>query len=39
VGLSGAYHKLQKLLSDLEFIDIATADSLIDWDQVRTITV
>jgi polysaccharide deacetylase family protein (PEP-CTERM system associated) len=39
VGLSGAYHKLQKLLSDFEFIDIATADNLIDWEQVRTITI
>jgi hypothetical protein len=39
VGLSGAYHKLQKLIGDFEFIDIATADSLIDWEQVRTITV
>jgi polysaccharide deacetylase family protein (PEP-CTERM system associated) len=39
VGLSGAYHKLQKLLGDFEFIDIAKADSLIDWEQVRTITV
>jgi hypothetical protein len=39
VGLAGAYHKLQKLLSDFEFIDIAMADSLIDWEQVRTITV
>jgi polysaccharide deacetylase family protein (PEP-CTERM system associated) len=39
VGLSGAYHKLQKLLGDFEFIDIAIADSLIDWEQVRTITV
>jgi polysaccharide deacetylase family protein (PEP-CTERM system associated) len=39
VGLSGAYHKLQKLLNDFEFIDIAAADNLIDWGQVRTITV
>jgi polysaccharide deacetylase family protein (PEP-CTERM system associated) len=39
VGLAGAYYKLQKLLSDFQFIDIAIADSLIDWEQVRTITV
>jgi hypothetical protein len=39
VGLSGVYHKLQKLLNDFNFIDIAIADSLIDWEQVRTITV
>jgi hypothetical protein len=39
VGLSGAYHKLQKLLSDFEFVDIATADTLIDWDNARTITI
>ncbi|MDR3333751.1 MAG: DUF3473 domain-containing protein [Treponema sp.] len=39
VGLSGAYHKLQKLLGDFKFIDIATADSLIDWEQVRTIGI
>jgi polysaccharide deacetylase family protein (PEP-CTERM system associated) len=39
VGLSGAYHKLQKLLSDFQFIDIAMAERLIDWEQVRTITI
>jgi hypothetical protein len=39
VGLAGAYHKLQRLLKDFEFVDIAIADSLIDWEQVRTITV
>jgi polysaccharide deacetylase family protein (PEP-CTERM system associated) len=39
VGLSGTFHKLQKLLRDFAFIDIAEADKSIDWDNARTITV
>jgi hypothetical protein len=39
VGLGAAFHKFQKLLNDFDFIDIAEADTLIDWEKVRTITV
>jgi polysaccharide deacetylase family protein (PEP-CTERM system associated) len=39
VGLPGAFCKLQKLLNDFDFIDIAEADKLIDWDHARIITV
>ncbi|GHV07705.1 polysaccharide deacetylase [Spirochaetia bacterium] len=39
VGLSSAFKKLQKLLADFDFIDIAEADKLIDWEKARTITV
>jgi hypothetical protein len=38
-GLSRSFYKLQKFLNDFEFIDIAEADRLIDWEHVRTITV
>jgi polysaccharide deacetylase family protein (PEP-CTERM system associated) len=39
VGLSGAYGKLQKLLADFEFTDIAEADKSINWETARTITI
>jgi polysaccharide deacetylase family protein (PEP-CTERM system associated) len=39
VGLGSAFHKFQRLLSDFDFIDIATADTLIDWETARTITI
>jgi len=39
IGLGGAYGKLQKLLRDFDFTDIATADKQIDWEKARTITV
>jgi polysaccharide deacetylase family protein (PEP-CTERM system associated) len=39
VGLSSSFQKLQKLLKDFNFIDIAEADKLIDWENARTITV
>jgi len=34
VGLSGAERKLERWLHDFEFIDIGTADKLIDWNNV-----
>ena len=34
VGLKGAEKKLEKWLNDFEFIDIGTADKLIDWNNV-----
>jgi polysaccharide deacetylase family protein (PEP-CTERM system associated) len=39
IGLSGALHKLEKLLDDFDFIDIAQADAQIAWDKARMITV
>jgi hypothetical protein len=39
VGISSAFVKLQKLLADFDFIDIAEADKRIDWDNARTITI
>ncbi|GHV06888.1 polysaccharide deacetylase [Spirochaetia bacterium] len=39
IGLSSAFTKFQKLLTDFKFIDIAEADKMIDWEKVRTITV
>ena len=39
IGISGAYNKLKKFLNDFEFVDIDSADKLIDWDNARVITV
>jgi len=37
VGISTAFAKLQKLLNDFEFVSVADASSLIDWDKTRVI--
>ena len=37
VGLKGAESKLNKWLTDFDFIDIATADKQIDWNTVKKI--
>ena len=34
VGLKNSKQKFQKLLNDFEFIDIQTADEMIEWDKV-----
>ena len=34
VGLKNSKQKLQKLLDDFEFVDIKTADEMIDWERV-----
>lgn len=34
VGLKGASSKLEKWLTDFEFVDIQTAVNQIDWDKV-----
>jgi len=34
VGLKGAERKLEQWLRDFEFIDVGTADKMIDWDNV-----
>jgi polysaccharide deacetylase family protein (PEP-CTERM system associated) len=39
IGLGTSFRKFQRLLHDFSFVDIATADTLIDWEKVRTITV
>lgn len=38
-GISGAQNKFKKFINDFEFIDIDSADKLIDWDNARVITV
>jgi polysaccharide deacetylase family protein (PEP-CTERM system associated) len=38
-GLNGSYSKFQKYLSDFDFINIAEADKLIDWNSAKTITL
>jgi len=37
VGLKGAERKLEQWLRDFEFIDIGTADKIIDWDNVTIV--
>ncbi len=34
VGLKGAEKKLKRYLNDFDFVDIDTADKMIDWDKV-----
>lgn len=33
VGLKGAENKLRRYLSDFEFIDVATAEKMVDWNR------
>ena len=37
VGIKGAEKKLDKWLRDFEFVDIKTADEMIDWEKVPVI--
>jgi polysaccharide deacetylase family protein (PEP-CTERM system associated) len=37
VGLKQAFPKFQKMLIDFDFVDLETADSMIDWTEVRKI--
>lgn len=39
MGLRGAFEKYQKLIRDFDFVDIRQADSLIDWDKVKTFDI
>lgn len=39
IGLSSAFKKLEYLISDFEFIDLATADGNINWERVKKITL
>lgn len=36
-GLNGAFKKLEHLIDDFNFLDIATADKLIDWETQKII--
>lgn len=37
IGLKGAYEKFCHYISDYDFIDIHTADSIIDWEKVSVV--
>ena len=39
VGLKSAKFKLEKWLSDFEFIDIAAADQMVDWNTVKKVRI
>ena len=39
VGLKSAERKLEKWLSDFEFIDISTTEKVIDWNTVNKISL
>jgi len=39
IGLNYAFDKLQKLITDFEFIDIITADNRIEWNQMKIINM
>ena len=36
-GLNGAEMKLRRWLADFDFVDLRTADALINWDEVKKI--
>ena len=39
VGLSKSFSKFSQYLDDFEFVDVETADSLIDWNSAKTINI
>lgn len=39
IGLKNAEHKLRKMLTDFQFIDIGTANNMIDWKKASVITL
>ena len=39
VGLKGAEKKLNQWLTDFQFIDIATAVEIIDWERVPVVNL
>lgn len=39
VGIKGALAKLRRLISEFDFMDLRTADSLIDWDSADTVSL
>jgi peptidoglycan-N-acetylglucosamine deacetylase len=38
-GLSGCLDKLKDLLIEFPFIDLKTAESQVDWNEARTVSV
>jgi hypothetical protein len=38
-GLNSSYAKLERLIEDFTFVDIAEADKSIQWDQVKKISL
>ena len=38
-GLSGCLDKLKKLMTDFPFIDLATAEQLLDWDTAKIVKI
>lgn len=39
VGLKNSKHKFQKLLNDFKFVDIQTADKMIEWGKVPEVNI
>ena len=39
VGIKGCEGKLNQWLKDFEFIDLKTADCMLDWSQVDTVEI
>lgn len=39
VGLKKSFSKLDEYLSDFEFVNLESADSLINWDSIKTIDI
>jgi len=39
IGLKNAEHKLRKMLTDFQFVDIGTANNMIDWEKASVITL
>ena len=39
VGLKGSERNFRQLLRDFRFIDISTAEKMIDWEKVRNISI
>ena len=38
-GLAGCLDKLQDLMNDFPFIDLASAEKLIDWDKAKIVKI
>ncbi len=39
VGIKGALAKLRRLISEFHFVDLRTADALMDWDSADTVSL
>ena len=38
-GLSGCLDKLKELMTDFPFIDLATAEQLVNWDKAKIVKI